>query len=271
MNPQTPDPSLYSKWWLPHDISVHGADVDRLMGALHIFMFVLFIGWGIFFVYCLWRFSAKNNPKAHYVPVTGGISKAIEVIVVLIEAVLLVSFSMPVWARVKNERPADDKAAAVVKIYAKQFEWYFHYAGKDGKFGKLDPKLIDPDSGNPLGLDARGDGADDVILTNQFIFPSGGPIVGYMTSRDVIHSFKIPVMRFTQDAIPGMLIPIWFEAKANENGVYDIACAQLCGVQHTSMRALAQVVDPGEYKLFLENPGKWRKEHPISGAYKKAE
>ncbi len=269
MNPQTPDPGLISKWWLPHDISVHGADVDRLIGALHIFMFVLFIGWGIFFVYCLWRFSAKNNPKAHYVPVSGGISKAIEVVVVIIEAVLLVSFSMPVWARVKNERPPDEKAGAVVHIYAKQFEWYFQYPGKDGKFGKVDQKLIDPDSGNPLGLDARGDGADDLVLINKFIFPSGTPVVAYMTSRDVIHSFKMPVMRFTQDAVPGTRVPIWFQA--NENGVFDIACAQLCGVQHTNMRALAQIVSQDEYKLFVENPAKWQKEHPISGVYKKAE
>lgn len=272
MNPPlTPHLSDYSKWWLPVDLSVHGADVDRLILVLHIFMAVLFIGWGIFFIYCLWRFSAKNNPKAHYTAVGGGISKVIEIAVIVIEAVLLVSFSMPVWARVKNERPRDEDAA-VVKIYAKQFEWYFHYAGADGKFGKLDPKLIENDAVTPdaaLGLDRSGDGKDDLLLTNKFIFPVGKKVVAYMTSRDVIHSFKVPVMRFTQDAVPGVVIPIWFETKADASpGVYDISCAQLCGVQHTSMRALAQIVTQAEYQNFLADPKKWQADHPIAGTIK---
>ena len=49
-----------------------------------------------------------------------------------------------------------------------------------------------------------------------------------------IHSFSLPVMRVKQDIIPGMSIPIWFEAK--QTGEFEIACAQLCGLGHYRMR-----------------------------------
>jgi len=49
------DEKIYG-WWLPPDVSVHGAKIDQLMSVLHWFMLLLFLGWGIFFVYCLVRF-----------------------------------------------------------------------------------------------------------------------------------------------------------------------------------------------------------------------
>ena len=36
------------------------------------------------------------------------------------------------------------------------------------------------------------------------------PVIIYVSSRDVVHSFKVIALRLTQDAIPGMRIPIWF-------------------------------------------------------------
>ena len=43
------DEKIYG-WWLPPDVSVHGAKIDQLMSVLHWFMALLFIGWGIFFI-----------------------------------------------------------------------------------------------------------------------------------------------------------------------------------------------------------------------------
>ena len=42
-------------------------------------------------------------------------------------------------------------------------------------------------------------------------------------------------MRIKQDAIPGMRIPVWFEAR--KTGTYQVACAQLCGNNHYKMLA----------------------------------
>ena len=67
-------------------------------------------------------------------------------------------------------------------------------------------------------------------------FPMGRPIIAELSSKDVIHSLNLLVLRVKQDVIPGMRIPVWFEASGSGN--YEVACAQLCGNNHYSMRAL---------------------------------
>jgi cytochrome c oxidase subunit 2 len=237
----------YSKWWLPLDVSTSAATIDSLMLYIHIFMLVLFIGWGAFFVYCLFRFRDRPGAIALYEPVNGSFSKWLEVGIVVIEAVLLLAFSMPVWADFKDVAPKDgDPNAIHVRVVGKQFNWFFHYPGKDGKFGKTEPRFVSED--NPVGRDPRdADGKDDFVLTEKLVFPSGRPVVARISSFDVIHSFKIPVMRLTQDAIPGQNIEIWFEALRDREGIYDIACAQLCGTGHTTMKAYAIVTTEDEY------------------------
>ena len=86
-------------YWLPVDISTHGPAVDRLIDGLHVFMLALFLGWGVFYVYCLVRFRKGANPRATYDPVKGKLSKYVEIFVVVVEAVLLVGVSMPIWAQ----------------------------------------------------------------------------------------------------------------------------------------------------------------------------
>lgn len=246
------DPSsIYSKWWLPLNASTVGKDVDSLILITHVFMAVLFVGWGIFFVYCLVRFRQRPNQKAAYAEVTGLYSKSVELAVILVEAFLLFGISWKVWGSVKNEFPTEEKAPVHVRIFAKQFEWFFQYPGKDGKFGRIDPAKIDSESGNTLGHDPTDpDGKDDIVKNNIFVLPIDKPIIAELASRDVIHSFKVPVLRFTQDVIPGLRIPIWFEAI--QTGNFDIACAQLCGNGHTKMRAEARIVTQQQFEEWLK-------------------
>ncbi|MDA0745337.1 MAG: hypothetical protein O2954_02390 [bacterium] len=219
-------------YWLPVDISTHGQVVDRLINGLHVFMLALFVGWGIFFVYCLFRYRKGANPKATYEPVKGKLSKYVEIGVVVVEAVLLIGISMPLWAQFKQAFPAESEAL-VVRVVAEQFAWNVHYAGNDGMFGRTAPELISSD--NLLGLDPDDpNGKDDFNAINNLHIPVNRPVIVHLSSKDVIHSFKIPVMRLTQDVIPGQVIPIWFEA--TRTGAFDIACAQLCGLGHYRMR-----------------------------------
>ncbi|MFM8316465.1 MAG: hypothetical protein ACKOA8_19465, partial [Deltaproteobacteria bacterium] len=73
--------------WLPPNISTHGADIDNLISTLHWFMAVLFIGWGIYLVYCLVKFrerpghEADVEGKTHFV-----LPKYIEIGIIIIEA-----------------------------------------------------------------------------------------------------------------------------------------------------------------------------------------
>ena len=81
--------------FLPTDISVHGHKIDQLLDIVHLFMAVLFVGWGGFFVYCLVRFRRKPGHQADPRPVKAKVSKWSEIGVAVFEAVLLIGFSMP--------------------------------------------------------------------------------------------------------------------------------------------------------------------------------
>jgi cytochrome c oxidase subunit 2 len=198
------------RFWLPIRASEHAADLDHLNALVHWLMLVLFIGWGAFFVYTIWRFHRSRSPRADYVGVRSHTSNYLEVAVAIIEVVLLVGFSIPLWAHRANESSfPDQKDAVIVKVIGEQFAWNVHYPGSDGKFGKQDVKLVSSD--NPVGLDRNdSNGKDDIVKINDLTLPLGKPAIVYIGAKDVIHSFALQQMRVKQDAIPGQSIPVWF-------------------------------------------------------------
>ncbi|HTX19705.1 MAG TPA: hypothetical protein VMG34_13705 [Bacteroidota bacterium] len=193
---------------LPVDGSAHGIAIDNMLAIIHWLMLILFVGWGAFFVYTLIRFRRKRNPRADYMGVKSHVSSYLEVALALFEAVLLVGFAIPLWAKRVNDFPGE-KDATVVRVVAEQFAWNVHYPGADGVFGRTSISLITDD--NPLGLDRTDPNAkDDITTINQLHVPVGKPVIIRLSTKDVIHSFNLPTMRVKQDAIPGQVIPLWF-------------------------------------------------------------
>jgi len=167
--------NLMTNWLgLPLLASAHGQQIDDLIGWIHIFMFVLFIGWGGFFIYTLIRFRASRNPVANYEGVKSHASSYLEGGVLVVEMVLLFAISIPLWIARVDRLPSESEAL-VVQVTGEQFAWNVRYAGPDGKFGKTDVKLIDLQT-NPLGVD-RSDPAAvaDVTRVNQRLLRAGAP------------------------------------------------------------------------------------------------
>lgn len=245
-----PNPIKYGKW-LPPDFSTHGDKIDGLIFWMHIVMLLLFVGWGIFFVYCLLRFNRHANPKASYENIKGTFSKYVEIAVIAVELILLGFISFPVWAAYrKSPDELQLKNPVIIRVVAQQFAWNIHYPGPDNTFGRTDISLITDN--NALGLDDSDPAAaDDIVDINNMRIPTGRPVVVHLRSKDVIHSFFIPVLRVKQDTIPGMDIPIHFEAK--ETGESDIACAQLCGNGHGRMRGAVKILTPEDYQAWLDS------------------
>ena len=213
--------------------SAHGQEIDMMIYMIHLLMLVLFIGWGAFFVYVLVKFNRRTNPKADYHGLHSHASSVIEISLAVIEAVLLIGFSIPFWAKQVNAFP-NRTDTVEVRVVAEQFAWNVHYPGTDGIFGKTDIKYFDKQN-NPLGIDPTDpNGKDDFTTINQLHLPIGKPAIIYLTSKDVIHCFGLNVMRVKQDVIPGLMIPTWFTP--TKTGQFEIACAQLCGIGHYSMR-----------------------------------
>jgi cytochrome c oxidase subunit 2 len=246
---------------LPPLAVAHGGQVDSLIGWTHVFMFVLFVGWGAFFTYCLIRFRRSRNPVADYAGVKSHASSYLEVGVAVVEAILLVGFSIPLWAARVDHVPPENEAL-VVEVTGEQFAWNVHYAGPDGVFGRTDITLLDLQS-NPLGLDRDDPAAkDDVTTVNQLYLPVDRPVIVKLRSKDVIHSFGVPEFRVKQDAVPGLTIPIWFVPNVttaemrtrtrNPEFQYEIACAQLCGLGHARMRGFVTVQTADEFQKWME-------------------
>jgi cytochrome c oxidase subunit 2 len=92
---------------------------------------------------------------------------------------------------------------------------------------------------------AYPDGRGDIsVLT----VPVNRPVKLNMISRDVIHSFSVPAFRIKQDVLPGRYMTAWFTA--TKPGVYEILCAEFCGVGHSNMWGNVVVLSPGDYELW---------------------
>ncbi|MSQ45435.1 MAG: hypothetical protein EXR24_00425 [Ignavibacteria bacterium] len=194
---------------LPLDASENGYKIDEMIALIHWIMFILAIGWSVFFYYSIYKFRKSKNPVANYTGVTSKTSTWLEVAMVVFETILLIAFAIPLWAERVVEFPAKEEST-IVRIIGEQFAWNVHYPGVDGKFGRTDVSLITAD--NPIGIDRENEDAkDDVITNNQLNIPVNKPVIIYLGSKDVIHSLSFPVLRAKHDAMPGQLIPMWFK------------------------------------------------------------
>jgi cytochrome c oxidase subunit 2 len=232
---------------LPVPAAAHAGDVDQIMSLVHWLMLVLFVGWSAFFVFVLVRFRRRRQPVANYHGTKARWSTWLEGGVLAAEVILLAFFSIPVWSARVDALPAE-RDSTVVRVIAEQFAWNVHYPGADGIFGRTSIQLVSPD--NPIGLDRRDPAAqDDITTINRMNLPIGKPVLVYLSTKDVIHSFGLPEMRVKLDATPGIVQPVWFTPIAT--GEWDIACSQLCGLGHYRMRGVYAIQTQADFDAWL--------------------
>ena len=260
---------LLQYFGLPLNASIQGEYVDNANVLMHWLMLILFLGWGTFFIVSLIRFRASKNKTADYTGVKSHMSSLLEAAVAIIEIIALFGFSYPVWAYRVNDIP-DYRDAENIRVVAQQFAWNIHYPGEDGLFGTTRSDLVD-EQDNPIGLDRGSPNAsDDFYTINQLHIPVNKTIRIDLTTKDVIHNFKLPELRVSQDAIPGMLIPVHFEATMTskefletvkgthrEGMGLEISCAQLCGLGHYRMKGFLTIHDQDGYDSWLDEQAEY--------------
>lgn len=212
-------------WMLPEPASSLGAEIDSIYYLILIITGIIFVLVEVALVAFLIRYRRRDGRRAEY---SHG-NKRAEVVWTVIPFVLVLYIayaSNDVWLRAKvADRAGGAPADAVpIRVMAKQFEWLVTYAGPDGRL----------------------DTADDFTGRNQLNLPVDRAVRIELGSEDVIHSLFLPDLRVKQDAVPGMMIPVWFEAA--EAGEYDWACAELCGLGHYRMRGSVTVHEPGGFE-----------------------
>src|SRR6266850_4346445 len=212
--------------FLPPGDSTYSGQIDSLFYLIYYITTATFFAVQITLLVFAFRYRYNPNRRATY---THG-NTTLEIIWTVVPAVMLAVLavmSRTTWADIKWRQPPSDFNLIVT---AKQFNWEVAYPGPDGK----------------LGTD------DDVTMDNDVHVPVGKTVRVLLKSRDVIHSFFIPNLRFKQDAVPGHEIPTWF--KVTKPGKYEIPCAELCGFGHSGMRGWLYVHPVEEYDA-------WAREH----------
>jgi cytochrome c oxidase subunit 2 len=235
------------KWWFPTAISAHAPALDRQFMLTIIVVGIAFTAAQVGLGYMVWKYrEGSDHSRATY---THGSSR-LEVIWTVVTAVIFIGLAVmgqSVWASLRfNQAPA---GSFQIEAVAQQFQWNFHYAGADGVFGRTDPNLIDDSALNFIGLDEADPNARDDAVHSVIAVPAGRPVELLLRSKDVIHNFWVPELRFKQDLVPGMVIRVHFTA--NTPGKYELACAELCGQLHFKMRSYMLVLPEDEHRSLM--------------------
>ncbi|MFQ5701970.1 MAG: cytochrome c oxidase subunit II [Acidobacteriota bacterium] len=203
--------------WLPAQVSTYADGVDSLLRLIYYIVGGWFVLIHLLMIFMILRFRRREGRAARYLDG----KRLRENAWILLPCVLVVgmdfwidSRSSRVWDEIKESQPPSD---LTVRVTGKQFNWEMLYPGPDGVFGTQ----------------------DDLAMENSLHVPVHKVISILLESEDVLHSFFLPQMRLKQDAVPGRTIKLWFEA--TKPGRYEIACAELCGFGHTTMRGLLTV------------------------------
>jgi cytochrome c oxidase subunit 2 len=213
--------------WFPKNISTYGGEIDSVFFLIFYIVGIGFLVSEAIIIYSLIRHRRRDGRRASFI--SGEKMSELAWVLVPTAMVLLLDLGIDfaggkAWSKVKGEIPAGE---VQVQVTGKQFNWNFTYPGPDGMFGTQ----------------------DDLTLENELHVPVGKVVRIVLKAEDVIHSFFVPTLRLKQDCIPGREIPAWFEAI--ETGQYEIACAELCGYGHYTMRGFLFVHTEEEYAQWV--------------------
>ncbi|MCH8830840.1 MAG: cytochrome c oxidase subunit II [Planctomycetes bacterium] len=242
-------------WWFPYNLEAAttlGLQIDGLFYLILVIVTVVFIATQIVIGYTLWKGAdSSEGKKAWY---SHG-NHNLEVIWTIAPTGILLFislFQLDVVAdiRLKNRFPAEARIGPVAEVTARQFEWRIRYPSPaTSRSFKTEADVKDW---------LEHPRKDDLYTVNDLHIPSGRPVQIRLRSGDVQHSFFVPEFRVKQDAVPGLVIPVWFEVQNQKpydktlKGVsYDLLCAELCGWGHYKMKGRVVAHPPAEFDAFL--------------------
>ncbi len=274
--------SYYYKNWMlsygPHkSASAHGVDLDFQFNLTLVLTGIVFILTHIALFYFAYKYRGKKGVKSAFLPH----NDKLEIwwtAIPFVTLCFLVINGIITWNEVTADVKDGDDYMEIEAVGA-QFLWYLRYPGTDGALGPRDYKLIT--GRNPLGQNWMDDKNLDDFQPTDMVLPVNKKVRVRITARDVIHSFYLPHFRVKMDAVPGM--PTYFvftptrttEEYRNDLSKYpeyqqlsdpddpeseplwktfnyELACAELCGKGHFSMRKVVRIVSQEEYDKWVK-------------------
>ena len=247
--------------------SEHGLRTDTLFWITMAVSVVAFVLISIVMFVFLYKYQyqegkrAKFYPDNHYLELTWTIIPAVVLTILIITG-------LRAWNDITA--PASENAE-VVEVIGQQFAWTARYPGKDNQLGAYDYKLID--AINEFGLDLGKDkNTYDDFKSLELHLPVNKEVLLKIRAKDVLHSVFLPHFRVKMDAVPGM--PTQFKFKVtktteemrtetgNPNFNYELACTEICGRGHFSMKINVIVEDEETYNRWKASQESWLKQNP---------
>ncbi|MBC7884406.1 MAG: OmpA family protein [Saprospiraceae bacterium] len=260
--------------------SAHGFELDSLFNVTLFFTGIVFVITHVLLFWYGYKYRQTSGRKAIFF----AHDTKLEMIWTVVPAVVmtyLVANGLITWNNIFPTLTEDDNYLEI-EATGYQFAWDIRYPGADGKLGNKDFRLIDLAS-NSLGIDWSDEASvDDVVLggTDKILLPKDSLIKVRITAKDVLHNFYLPHFRVKMDAVPGIptsfiftpvkttqefreqlrAYPEWQTPadpadptgpKKWETFEYELACAELCGNGHYSMRRIVEVVTREEFDTWL--------------------
>ncbi len=264
-------------WYGPHiAASAHGGTLDHMFNVTLVVTGIVFFITQVLLFWFSYKFRGRENRKVLYMPH----DNRLEIIWTAIPAVVmtfLVIGGLDAWNTVMSD-VNEGEDYMEIEANAMQFAWNLCYPGADTKLGTKDYHLIT--ANNPLGQDWHDPKGADDFYPDELVLPVGKKIRVRITARDVLHNFYLPHFRVKMDAIPGLPTyfvftptitteeyrqrlkdsPEWNEPndpkdpeskKRWEMFNYELACSELCGKGHYSMRRIVKIVSQAEYERWV--------------------
>ncbi len=263
----------------PHTAaSIHGVSMDQLFNMTLFFTGIVFVVTQIILFWFAYKYRGREGQKALYLSHDNRLELVWTAIPAVVMAILVV-FGLNTWNEIMQEvDPDGDHIELEVTGY--QFGWIARYPGEDGVFGAKDFTKIR--GINPLGQVWEDPANHDDFHASEIVLPVNRQVKVRLAARDVLHSFFLPHFRVKMDCVPGtpthfVFTPTMtteeyrenlsqyaeYQVKEDPNDPnsrmlwetfnYELACAELCGTGHSSMRMIVRVVEEFEYRQWKES------------------
>src|SRR5690349_4730017 len=242
--------------------SVHGAWTDTLFWITMAVTVIAFSIISVVMAVFVFSYQHREGRKAKFYPDNHYLELAWTIIPAIVLAILIFT-GLRAWNEITAPASAD---AEVIEVIGQQFAWTARYPGvKDNTLGKYNYKLID--AINEFGLDVSDKNSMDDFKSLELHLPKGKEVLIKIRAKDVLHSMYIPHFRVKMDAVPGMPTQFKFVANKttqemrdelnNQNFNYELACAEVCGQAHFSMKMIVVVEEPEAYEKWKRDQEAW--------------
>jgi cytochrome c oxidase subunit II len=248
--------------------SQHGIAIDSVFWITMAVTVVAFTIISIVMFMFLYQYQYKPGRQASFYPDNHYLELTWTIIPAIVLAILIFT-GLRAWNEITAPASAD---AEVIEIVGQQFAWTARYPGvKDNALGKYNFRLID-NTGNEFGLDLSDKNSFDDFKSLELHLPKGKEVLLKIRAKDVLHSVFLPHFRVKMDAVPGMPTQFKFTATktteemrdeiGNQNFNYELACAEVCGRGHFSMKMTVVVHDEAGFEEWKKAQEPWLKQNP---------